>query len=118
MTNEQILTKAIEKAIAGGWDFFGLIPHGSGRYIWFNSPLSNRWDVRSADGVIFSDNIEKTNHSYEIIFNHDFARAIWGDRSNIENWPSAREDDPGDYLYHLREMVIADDPLAYLGAHL
>lgn len=40
--------------------------------------------------------------SHQVIFSHDFAQTIWGD----------------DFKLHLQAMVIATDPLQYLGAHI
>jgi hypothetical protein len=49
----------------------------------------------------------------QLIFNHDFARALWGEAP-------ADQDLPARYKWeeHLMLMVIADDPIAYLGEHL
>lgn len=60
----------------------------------------------------------------EIIFDHDFAKALWGDNLNvteqIHHWAS------GDvtramlknWQLYLQQMVIAEDPIKYLGEHL
>ncbi len=55
-------------------------------------------------------------HRMDIIFDHKFAKALWGDEPLhriklteplMENWG-----------YHLQQMVIADDPIAYLGQNI
>lgn len=55
-----------------------------------------------------------TPHSFyclNVIFNHDFAKALRGEKKiivgMIEPWK-----------YHLQQMVIADDPIKYLGENL
>jgi hypothetical protein len=60
-----------------------------------------------------------------IIFNHDFAKALWGESKPID---IGRRDAGGYKTFgqpmsigwqeHLRDMVIADDPIKYLGDHL
>lgn len=88
MTNQQILKKAIKKAIGGGYN--GKLPVAS------DSP-SHEW------------------HPYGLIFNHDFARALWGE--DMENY-TFRQKAFGSYRPawqgHLMQMVIAEDPIKYL----
>ncbi len=104
MTHEQILTKAIEKANAHGFDL--QIYHKDLASTWYGLPVS-----------------------YSLIFNHDFAKALWGDemtclldgeRMDVEapcNEHGFKH--PTDYWqYHLMQMVVSEDPIAYLGEHL
>jgi hypothetical protein len=104
MSAQKILEKAIQKAIAGGWQ---------------EEPLrSSDWKVLDEDtvDVLNPDNKHHYLATSDIIFNHDFARALWGDGEYLPTW-----DDPGErgnWQYHLQMMVIADDPMAYLGANL
>lgn len=127
MTNQEILTKAIQKAIDGGWN-----PQWD----------SNRW---RADGLGVHVEITEPNlminhgreyHGYlpyeQIIFSHDFARALWGEETKHKtvhrigsgasfdaagNRFFEQTDNPG-WRFHLQQMVIADDPIKYLGATL
>ena len=126
MTNKKILEKAITKAIDGGWDGGPFRP----------LPLNlNKWRFDSdydAFGV--------GEYEYEIwiepceyIFNHDFAKALWGDKqiginySDLnkisddifyENPDMASGLEAPAYKYHLQQMVIADDPIKYLGENI
>ena len=118
MSNKEILEKAIQKAIDGGYDMDGLIaPMHPGIYE-FSAPINT------------------------VIFNHDFAKALWGDELYIDNslavLPTktnralsiihtkngAGVDGDVDYKsapawqYHLQNMVIADDPIKYLGENI
>lgn len=110
MSNQEILERAIEKAIAGG----------------FNETIATGWLIAFRQGV---------NDYYGLIFNHDFARAIWGDTHDSKGWMyqsqsvdiaagtilqhQQRIDIAGPtYWYHLCRMVLADDPIAYLGANI
>lgn len=105
MTNQEILTKAIKKGIAGGWrgDLLGNLRV---------EPWSDNKGVTIVNGVGEEWSQE------EIIFNHDFAKSLWGER--IGKLPYDL-DDPTVYTvwqYHLRQMVIADDPIKYLEENL
>lgn len=59
--------------------------------------------------IVLKDNIPN-DIVYAIIFNHDFAKALWG--GEIQVVPA----DPYtrvNWKYHLQQMVIADDPIDY-----
>ena len=90
---KEILTKAIEKAVTGGWDY-------------------NDKDY-NVEAINFFDNEQ---YSFEaIIFNHDFAKALWGEKPNT---PYLKAASYIPWKYHLRRMVLANDPIKYLGANL
>jgi hypothetical protein len=130
---EQIITKAIELAIGSGWDAFGGANH----------------DLKSVEGVRYSQRAvgdgpfvwrltfrDHTRFDYsleQIIFNRDFARALWGEQeysfwvedSSIDNDHNLVQDVIAEgriempaYKYHLQQMVIAEDPLMYLTANM
>lgn len=140
MTNQAILTKAINLAIAGGWDY-AIVPQiknmketiGDVEYIF----TSKSWSVR--DELLWVNVSYKGGvHAYcsrpvEFIFNHDFAKAIWPDISlqgaevlidenvppnMLYSMPAAPLTAKKPWQFHLQQMVIADDPIAYLGEHL
>lgn len=119
--SQEILEKAIQKAIEGGW----------------------RTEVFTEEGttwMVFSDGLQVTTNKYgkfyenplHFIFNHDFAKALWGEAEHTAEIPSddydARDCDNchGSWInkpyscweYRLQQMVIADDPIKYLGSHL
>lgn len=50
------------------------------------------------------------------IFAHNFAKALWGDE--LERDESREGILTERWIIHLRETVLADDPIAYLGKHL
>lgn len=104
LTNQQILQKAIEKAQANGWEV--VYP--------YNQPM--HYGIGAATHrVFFGDCAEATM----LLFDHGFAKALWGD-SLIGEEVSTTYADPSHpkWMYHLQHMVIADDPIAYLGEHL
>src|SRR5215207_10271577 len=46
----------------------------------------------------------------QLIYNHDFARALWGKEAPNNYCKMAGVDM---WQYHLQQMVVADDPIAY-----
>lgn len=119
MTNAEILTKAIQKAIDGGWPW-ELNPKEKPSDIWIMvipKPLR-----RGMRGFYF-------NHEMDaplIIYRHDFAKALWGNNRVI----TKRITNPFDadeeiavvtaeaWKHHLQQMVIAEDPIKYLEANI
>jgi len=98
MSNKEILEQAISKAINGGW----------------TSPLFPEWSVE-----------ELVKRGEYDIFNHDFAKALWGDKEHVEQQGYDGmncyncDADQSKYIdrcweAHLQAMVIADDPIKYL----
>lgn len=60
-------------------------------------------------------------HKYEIIFNHDFAKAFWGDNSTHEatgeDWGKPKHEIYGSipaWYFHIKAMVVQKDPFEYL----
>lgn len=112
MTNQQILEKAIKKAIDGGW----------------------KRDYRVKYSFVTKDtSVDDWDTYAPIIFSHDFAKALWGEEpKRIIQWVTAEDGvinmDDGkvkltgqmlyNYKFHLQQMVISDDPIKYLGEHL
>lgn len=101
MTNQEILIKAITKAVKNGW---------TGEDSWCQE-CGIDW--------------------FYVIFSHDFAQHLWGDGklsgSSVvdgQEWEITLGDGSHKYLprknwqYHLQQMVIAPDPIAYLGEHV
>lgn len=49
------------------------------------------------------------------IFNHDFAKALWGEEPcSFDPKMIIMMTPPIEWMYHLQRMVVADDPLQYL----
>jgi len=138
MTNKEILEKAIKKAILGGWD-----EHDRCIYKVFGGTLEVKFENEDSVGVY---------SMLDIIFNHDFAKALWKPEYDYElicskcnatyNWWGRIEtkkygfppskfcgaDGSGlkkvagktyeTYRRHLQQMVVADDPIKYLGENI
>lgn len=111
MTNQEILEKAIQKAIDGGWD----APYRLHEIV-YPTHRSN-WEIRWLQ--------EGQSWDYQrLIFNHEFARALWGkeemhhyDLGDLDIRKTTIVNKPR-WHYHLQQMVIADDPIKYLGENL
>ncbi len=115
----EILTKAIEKAIAGGWTIGD----------WTDAD-EFKWEIEPGDfegdtpclkyggmGEIFYMGIGA------IMLDHDFAKALWGESFDSVNLGKNGQTITLTYEYpnwqrHLMDMVISDDPIKYLGANL
>lgn len=104
MSNQEILTKAIQKAIDGGWDVDPLEAEG------YMVIISEFYGYRLANGFLLS---------------HDFAKALWGEGArpvclcDYEDWICDEvRHNTNAWQYHLQQMVIADDPIKYLGENI
>ena len=124
MTNEEILKKAISKAVDNGWDMFGrktpnkYISNLNGliQYILKDNELKI-YTEKHGFGHTEKYSIEK------IIFSHDFAKAIWNSKSCYHNGSEMRHRHTGHpdsncgqahWQYHLQQMVLEEDPIKYL----
>ena len=103
MTNKEILQKSIQLAIDGGWaGTESLTPTG--------------WLVCVRD-------YQKEVNFNAFIFNHEFAKALWGEELCYVALPGQsgekrKEVQIPKWQAQLQQMVIADDPLKYLGDNL
>ena len=118
MTNEQILQKAIEKAVKNGWD-------EKNKTYWM------------AQTLVILDKWIEFNDCFGVIYSHDFAKAFWGEK---DYWKTTKCDCGGidfhtgnfdahrldcsrckaerGYKFHLSKMVIEPEPLKYLEGFL
>lgn len=111
MTNEQILKKAIEKAIKNGW-------YKGKEYKEFYEVL-DEYSVFDSYNLFFKDEVILFYSLRDIIFSHDFAKHLWGkgnehfvlqdkigttiEEFTIESWKG-----------HLQMMVLEEEPLQYI----
>ena len=101
MSDKEILEKAIQKAIDGGFQWIGNFVE-----------LSN--DIISGEPkMIFNLN----GNTYDVglsyfIYNPIFAKALWGEENNTYSWD---DNMLPDWEFNLMRMVISEDPIKYLG---
>lgn len=114
--DKDILEKAIQKAINNGWS---------------EILTTEAWSVARDLHIdiqmrsVYTGNEISSGYAYqEFIFNRDFAKALWGDKP-MGGIPSFTIKYGVDYhgrlpawQYHLQQMVIAEDPIKYLGENL
>lgn len=105
MSKQEILEKAIALAIEGGWKDF-------------------RWQRVLRDNNFIDVPIN------QIIFNHDFAKALWGDARDHIGWGYKHNiGTPDEDIFNiemtaptwklrLAQMAIADDPIEFLGNNI
>lgn len=107
----EILEKAIRKAMTGG--FFKQLE----KTLWVIHPGNDvgRLLVCVPD---FKDEVSHHIAATEVIYDHDFAKCLWG-----EGWAWFTEGTSGDTLPsgnyinwrgHIANMAVADDPIIYL----
>lgn len=113
MTNKEILEQAIQKAIDGGWKPLYA-------FTYKEDLLATDWEVSVlAKSITWIRKPGKYPHllqpSYDLIFNHDFAKALWGE-SDAATTNQRRDLHIGlsGWKLHLQQMVIAENPLEYL----
>jgi len=99
MSDKEILEKTIQKAIDGGYN---QIPYSV---------------TEHADFLIESKALPL------IIYRHDFAKALWGDKLKYFDAINYEDVSTGKikyitWKYHLQQMVISPDPIQYLKDNL
>lgn len=92
MSDKETLEAAINKAIDGGWN-----------------PGNEPEDLAS-----MSINRQGGWTVNDIIFDKDFAKALWGNKKT-ESWNDYEVVVPyTGWQYHIQQMVIAENPIEYL----
>lgn len=127
MSNQEILEKAIQKAIDGGWKPRGL---DGEQYKSFELPGSPMNENNYSLLIRFGGFGGEVMAYEELIFDHDFAKALWPENLCQCGAPYNSTHDAvsggkvtvhryvDDWKHHLSHMVIADDPILYLGEHI
>ena len=114
LTNQQILEKAIQKAITGGWKGFT----STIKSVHYHKGKIERnvlMTFHATDGdITIMYNLEA------IIFNHDFAKALWqkGNTFKHKDGTLITIDNRNYWKAKLRSMVVANNPIKYLGEHI
>ncbi len=131
MTNQQILERAIHKAIDGGWKGVRS-SYGTGTSFYYPREELLEWQWNET-GRIFHDGEYEDYESVNveaIIFDHDFAKALWGEyemrvrkavttQSEETMYPVLRPRVVNmGWRHHLQQMVLAEDPIKYLGENI
>lgn len=109
MTSQEILTKAIQKAIDGGWDSKVPLDDTAQVVLIANDCVSLKY-ISEGGALSYSTTFS--------IFNHEFAKALWGEdhRTNLKLLKGERP--LNNWEYELANMVIAIDPIQYLADNM
>lgn len=111
MSNQATLEQVIQKAIDGGWQYDGRLP-----IEYFSVPGDGHWIYFGYEDTKYPD-----LSLNDLVFRHDFAKALWGDgryTERREGNETIRVEHRKDWRRHLQAMVIAEDPIKYLGDNL
>jgi len=122
LTDKEILERAIQKAIDGGWKF---------KVYLFEYEYPNFKQTWNGNIIVATNKNGKavTINYFELMFDHDFAKALWGEELHHETFIVPKElsnrfagtkdlDIKPIWQYHLQQMVISDNPIKYLGENL
>jgi hypothetical protein len=93
MTNEQILKKAIEKAVKNGWVFGKIV-------VEIMTDKNKSFDVEAM--------------ARNLCFQHSFARAFWAKEADAYSEDDKPWAEQPAWEYHLQQMVLEEDPIKYL----
>lgn len=116
-----VLARAIQKALDNGWRPLRSIEGANLEVVrWVGQHLEVVW---TRDDYV--EPLRWVRELEGIIYNHDFARALWGEFEAIpeivqfaSTTPNKLSNINKGWRFHLRDMVIAEDPLAYLRDNL
>ena len=101
-SEKPVMVRVIEKARKNGWDMYG----------WKNYMWSEAYGIPI--GLYNPDDDTAVGLGiHDIIFNHDFAKALWSEEINDEEYRYTSYEIPM-WQYHLQQMVLAEDPIKYL----
>lgn len=105
MTNQEILEKAVRQAIGGGWD---VKPED----IRVNLEIDKHIDWKITDNTWMTIGYEA------LVYAHPFAKALWGDTQYGRLPKHGLRIAVSGAGMHLQQMVIAADPIKYLGENI
>ena len=108
------IEKAIQKAIDGGWK--------DGTHPEFKTWVGGgHWNGQHLLTIIQGSSFYHVN---DLIYNHDFAKALWGeldihdDETEFDYYYQSGNGANKVWEVHLQQMVIAEDPIKYLGENI
>lgn len=122
MTNKQVIQTAIERAVEGG---FGLFSNNNIKIVTRHKKGIWGLSINDEDGVYGLDFRSDT----DLLFDHDFARALFGEGNVCINCGKNIEDTPSrycgshkfmeeSYLHHLHQLALSTDRIEYITNYL
>lgn len=128
--DQEIIEKVIAKAIDGGWKLEGFnIIYVRAEFKPGHLPIYLETDEIHSwvdDGITHKENTGHALSTESVIFDHDFAKALWGEEVEYAFKQYAEKNilvrtEAGRFIawqYHLQQLVIADDIFKYLEANI
>jgi hypothetical protein len=125
MSNQEILEKAIQEAQTNG--FMPEYKFSFSKDMGWTYVLREKPEQTKGGMVV---NVTGMLSEGDIIFGHDFAKALWGEEDTpYDTWSNRKYSAGGGgpdedwydgqlWEFHLQQMVIAEDPVQYLGENL
>ena len=118
MSNREVLEKAIRKAIDGGWKHANSLDNPDEWTLYDAFPAFNGEDSTKLKHPFIE--LEGWNDYFsvkELLFDHEFARALWGNElKKAQNfsyyWNEVGADT--EWEFQLQRMVISPNPIDYL----
>lgn len=108
-----VFSKALKKAVDNG-----LTGYWADRY-------KMCLELDEMEFLVNGNNVEDGKPLEALLFDHDFAKALWGDwiqKKNVYSVDDALKNNHDGllpkYKFHLQQMVIAEDPIKYLGENI
>lgn len=98
MTNAEILKRALEKADYNGFD----------------SVKAIGFCIDCSDYDFYLNKCQETKDYYRYIFSHNFAKAFWGEECYYQDEENQLLDGILCWQYHLKIMILLEEPLKYL----
>ena len=122
MDQAEILKKALDKAIKNGWEFMGYKN-------WDEYLVASHFEGQAKDQIttVALWWTKKVHHMEKIrweviVYRHDFAKAFWNEEKCQtcikEKVPIKRNCRLNTWKTHLKEMVVEEEPIKYLGKFL
>lgn len=108
---QEILLKAIKLAIKNGWN--------PKYHFYEDKEEATGVEIGVSDVIwVSKDGYQVYEDMYHLLFNHDFAKALWGlkliDHQEVDNDGLTWNFSTMAWQYHLQQLVIADDVFKYL----
>lgn len=113
MTTQEILELAIEKALSKNW-----LPRRMRQEIYGGQITPGNFATKCANVTAQTIAKEYLNIPNEILFDQEFAKALWGEEKLQPMNQAFDKVLKSGWKRHLQQMVVADDPIKYLGDNL
>ena len=115
MTQQQKLTKVIERAVERGWDMFGYLPRIKTDELDWKISMHFGGKRPCLRLLVDGHTIERDYYMEQVLFSHPFAKAYWGEMKEIKIMDVEEKgfDFDSGWEFHLQGCVLSKDPIDY-----